>query len=312
MVEQVLITDVVLRDGLQDEAVIVPTEQKLRVARGLIKAGLSSLEIGAFVNPRKVPQMADTDDLVARLAGAPASLHTLVFNELGARRAVESGARHVRLVVSASDGHSRANAGLDTAAALDRLDACAAILTGAGIRIEACIATAFVCPFDGDTDPARTVRVADRLAATGAGVLHLADTIGAANPSQVTRTVSAIRDRHPDLPIGLHLHNTYGMASANAWAALQLGVTRFDAALGGIGGCPFAPGASGNIATDDLVNMLHREGISTGIDVEKLAALRDRIATLVGHSLPSALATVPAIPTPFGPGRCAEKRDSLC
>lgn len=302
MVEQVLITDVVLRDGLQDEAVTVPTEQKLRLAHGLIDAGLGSLEIGAFVNPGKVPQMADTDDLVARLAGVPASLHALVFNKVGARRAVESGARHVRLVVSASDAHSWANAGVDTEGALDRLDASAAILTDAGIRIEACIATAFVCRFDGDTDPARAVCVADRLAATGARVLHLADTIGAASPSQVTRTVDAVRDRHPDLPLGLHLHNTYGMASANAWAALRLGVTRFDASLGGIGGCPFAPGASGNLATDDLVNMLHREGIGTGIDVEKLATLRDQLATLVGHPLPSALAAVPAIPAPFGPG----------
>jgi hydroxymethylglutaryl-CoA lyase len=301
MVEQVLITDVVLRDGLQDEVITVPTEQKLRLAWGLVNAGFTALEIGAFVNPAKVPQMADTDDLVARLAGTPASLHTLVFNERGARRAVEAGARHVRLVVSASDGHSRANSGLDTAGALGRLDECAKILTDAGTRIEACIATAFVCPFDGDTDPARTARVADRLAALGARVLHLADTIGAANPSQITRTVTAVRERHPDHPIGLHLHNTYGMASASIWAALQLGVTRFDASLGGIGGCPFAPGASGNIATDDLVHMLHREGISTGIDVEKLTALRDELATLLGHSLPSALASVPAAPAPFTP-----------
>jgi hydroxymethylglutaryl-CoA lyase len=303
MVEQVLITDVVLRDGLQDEAITVPTEQKLRLANRLIDAGLNSLEIGAFVNPAKVPQMADTDDLVARLAGTHATLHTLVFNERGARRAVESGVRHVRLVVSASDGHSRANAGLDTEGALDRLDACAEILTSAGIWIEACVATAFVCPFDGDTEPARTARVTSRLATLGARTLHLADTIGAANPSQITRTVAAVRDRNPDHPIGLHLHNTYGMASANAWAAVRLGVTRFDAALGGIGGCPFAPGASGNIATDDLVNLLHREGISTGIDVAKLTAVRDELATLVGHALPSALATVPATPSRFRQGR---------
>lgn len=309
MVEQVLITDVALRDGLQDEAVTVPTEQKLHLACRLIDAGLTALEIGAFVNPAKVPQMADTDDLVARLAGTHATLHTLVFNERGARRAVESGVRHVRLVVSASDGHSRANTGLDTERALDRLDTCSEILTGAGIRIEACIATAFVCPFDGDTEPARTAQVADRLTALGARVLHLADTIGAANPSQITRTLAAVRNRQPDHPIGLHLHNTYGMASANAWAAVQLGVTRFDAALGGIGGCPFAPGASGNIATDDLVNLLHREGISTGIDVEKLSAVRHELAILVGHALPSALAAVPATPARFRQG--PQRRTSM-
>jgi hydroxymethylglutaryl-CoA lyase len=296
MVDQVLITDVVLRDGLQDEPITVSTEGKLRLAHGLIDAGLTSLEIGSFVHPRKVPQMADTDNLVARMSGIPAMLHTLVFNERGARRAVASGARHVRLVVSASDGHSQANAGLGTFAALDRLVGAAEVLRAGDVRIEACIATAFTCPFDGDTDPARTARVADRLVALGARVVHLADTIGAANPRQVASTVIAVRDRHSGLPVGLHLHNTYGMASASAWQAIQLGITRFDASLGGIGGCPFAPGASGNIATDDLVNMLHREGISTGIDAGKLTIVRDQLAALVGHRLSSALAAVPAVP----------------
>jgi hydroxymethylglutaryl-CoA lyase len=291
----VLITDVMLRDGLQDEPMTVPTEHKLRLAHGLVDAGLTSLEIGAFVNPAKVPQMADTDELV-RTLDAPATLHTLVFNDRGAERAVRAGARSVRLIVSASDGHSKANAGVPTAEALDRLDSAAEILTSGGVRIEACIATAFVCPFDGDTPPERVVGVADRLVALGARVVHLADTIGAANPSQLARAVSAVRDRHPDQALGLHLHNTYGMASANVWQAIELGVTRFDAALGGIGGCPFAPGASGNIATDDLVHMLHREGISTGIDGTKLAGVRDELAALLGHRLPSALAAVPAIP----------------
>lgn len=299
MVDQVIITEVVLRDGLQDEPLTVPTEQKLRLADGLIDAGLTSLEIGAFVRPDKVPQMADTDELVARLAGAPAALHTLVFNKQGAQRAVEAGARHVRFVVSASDGHSKANAGVDTAGALDRLDACAEILNAAGVRIEASIATAFVCPFDGDTDPARTADVADRLVALGARVVHLADTIGAAGPTQIARAIGAVRDRHPDQPLGLHLHDTYGMASANAWQAIQLGITRFDSSLGGIGGCPFAPGASGNIGTDDLINMFHRAGISTGIDVAKLTDVRNELATLIGHRLPSALASVPAAPVPF-------------
>lgn len=291
----VIITDVMLRDGLQDEDVIVPTEHKLRLARGLVEAGLTSLEIGAFVNPKKVPQMADTDELVREL-DLPATLHTLVFNDRGAERAVASGAKSVRLIVSASDGHSKANAGVPTAEALDRLQSAAEILTAGGVGIEACIATAFVCPFDGDTPPERVAGVADRLVKLGVRVLHLADTIGAANPSQIARTVSKVRDRHPDQPIGLHLHNTYGMASANVWQAIEMGVTRFDAALGGIGGCPFAPGASGNIATDDLVHMLHREGISTGIDGVRLAGVRDELHALLGHSLFSALSSVPAVP----------------
>jgi hydroxymethylglutaryl-CoA lyase len=300
MTDQVLITDVMLRDGLQDEAVTLPTREKVRLARGLVDAGLTSLEVGSFVNPAKVPQMADTEEVLgALLPHTPALLHTLVFNERGAQRAVGAGATNVRFVVSASDGHSRANAGVGTAEALDRLDRCAAILTEAGVVIEATVATAFVCPFDGDTPPERVVKVADRLVAMGARVVHLADTIGAAGPGEITRTVSAVRDAHPDTPIGLHLHNTYGMASASAWAAVRLGVRRFDASLGGIGGCPFAPGAAGNIATDDLVNMFHREGIGTGIDTTKLTAVREQLQILLGHRLESALASVPAAPVPL-------------
>ncbi|MEU8633904.1 hydroxymethylglutaryl-CoA lyase [Amycolatopsis sp. NPDC048633] len=293
---EVLLTEVVLRDGLQDESVTVPTHEKVRLARGLIDAGVRSLEVGSFVSARRVPQMADTGEVLRTLLDAPAALHTLVFTERGARQAIEAGARTVRLVVSASDGHSVANAGVPTAAALDRLAGCAAVLAAAGVAVEASVATAFVCPFDGDTDPDRTAGVAARLGAMGARVVHLADTIGAARPSQLRTVVSAVRDELPDVPLGLHLHNTYGLAAANAWEGLGLGIRRFDAALGGLGGCPFAPGASGNVATDDLVDFFHREGIATGLDVEKLAALRDQVGLAVGHRLGSALAAIPAVP----------------
>ena len=293
----VLITEVVLRDGLQDEPVTVPSHEKVRLARGLIDAGVRSLEVGSFVSARRVPQMADTGEVLRTLLpDAPASLHTLVFTERGARQAIDAGAKSVRLVVSASDGHSVANAGVPTEAALDRLAGCARLLASEGVAIEASVATAFVCPFDGDTAPDRTADVAARLGRLGARVVHLADTIGAARPSQLRTTVSAVRDELPDVPLGLHLHNTYGLALANAWEALGLGIRRFDAALGGLGGCPFAPGASGNVATDDLVDFFHREGIATGIDVGKLAELRDQVAIAVGHKLGSALAAIPAVP----------------
>ncbi|MEV7041384.1 hydroxymethylglutaryl-CoA lyase [Amycolatopsis sp. NPDC051061] len=294
---EVLLTEVVLRDGLQDEAVTVPTHEKVRLARGLIDAGVRSLEVGSFVSARRVPQMADTGDVLRTLLpDVPAALHTLVFTERGARQAIDAGAKSVRLVVSASDGHSVANAGVPTAAALDRLAGCASLLTAAGVAIEASVATAFVCPFDGDTDPDRTADVAARLGRLGARVVHLADTIGAARPSQLRTVVSAVRDELPDVPLGLHLHNTYGLAAANAWEGLGLGIRRFDAALGGLGGCPFAPGASGNVATDDLVDFFHREGIATGLDVTKLAELRDQVGLAVGHRLGSALSAIPAVP----------------
>jgi len=296
-VRQVLITDVVLRDGFQIEPVTIPTSDKLRLARGLIDAGLTSLEVGAFVHQGKVPQMADTDEVVKALRPSTGTaLHTLVFNEHGARRALAAGARHVRLVVSATDGHSRANAGADTATALRRLESCAAVLREHGVHIEGSIATAFVCPYDGQTPPDRVVELARRLTTLGTKVVHLADTIGAAGPAHIRRTVSAVREALPDQSLGLHLHNTYGMASANAWEAMQLGVHRFDAALGGIGGCPFAPGAAGNIATDDLVNLCHNAGIGTGVDPTKLVVVRDHLRTLLGRKLDSALSAVPAAP----------------
>jgi hydroxymethylglutaryl-CoA lyase len=297
-IRQVEITEVLLRDGFQIEPALIPTADKVQLGTGLLDAGLGALEVGAFVDPRRVPQMADSAEVAARLRGlAPASrLYALVFNERGARDAVASGVRHVRLVVSASDGHSRANAGADTAGALRRLGPAAAVLRAAGVVLEASIATAFVCPYDGETDPGRTARVAAALAALGAGPLHLADTIGAASPWHIERTVAAVRRELPGVTLGLHLHDTYGMASANAWTGVQLGIRHFDASLGGIGGCPFAPGAAGNIATDDLVNLLHHAGIATGVDVDRLTAVRDQLHTLLGRRLDSALAAAKATP----------------
>jgi hydroxymethylglutaryl-CoA lyase len=290
----VLITDVVLRDGLQDEPIIVAVEDRVRLARLLLDAGLGSLEVGAFVSTRRVPQMCGSDAVLEILSGdATAALHTLVFTEFGAQQAVHAGARSVRFVVSATDGHSGANSGVTTEAALDRLAPAAGVLQDAGVTIEGCIATAFVCPFDGDTPPERVTRMAQRLVELGAEVVHLADTIGAAHPGAIIRTVDAVRAAVPDVPLGLHLHNTYGMASANAWTAFGLGIRRFDASLGGLGGCPFAPGASGNIATDDLVHLFHREGVRTGIDPVKLAEARDVLAVVVGHPLHSALSRIP-------------------
>lgn len=294
----VLITEVSLRDGLQIEPVVVPTEAKIRFGQRLVAAGFTSLEVGAFVNPARVPTMADTAEVLAGLGDQRADCHTLVLNERGAERAVAAGARRVRLVMSASEGHSKANSGADTGEVMRRLAAAAAVLHEAGIRMEGCVATAFVCPFDGDTPVERVVRVARHYADLGVEVLHLADTIGAASPGDVTRALDAVGEVFPIERIGLHLHNTYGMAAANAWVAYERGVRRFDAALGGLGGCPFAPGATGNVAADDLIHLFHREGVDTGIDVTRLPALRDELAELVGHALPSALAAVPAAPAP--------------
>ncbi|MGB3484666.1 MAG: hydroxymethylglutaryl-CoA lyase [Mycobacterium sp.] len=298
-----IITEVSLRDGLQIEPVTVPTADKLRLGSALIDAGFTNLEVGAFVNPAKVPTMADSEDVMRGLDGSSAALHALVFNLRGAHRAVSCGTTHVRFVVSASDGHSLANAGATTLEAMDRIEEAANWLADQQVSTEATIATAFVCPFDGDTPIERVLTVAQRFIDCGIGVLHLADTIGAATPGDIRRTVSAVQKSFPETELGLHLHNTYGMASASVWEALELGVRRFDAALGGLGGCPFAPGAAGNIAADDLVHLLHREGIQTGIDTERLTAARDLLRGIVGHPLHSSLAAVGTAP--------AELRTSL-
>jgi hydroxymethylglutaryl-CoA lyase len=294
--EQVHVTEVALRDGLQIEPVVVPTDRKLELARGFVQAGITQLEVGAFVHPRLVPTMADTADVVAGVRELPAMAHALVLNEQGARRAVAAGAQSVRLVTSASEGHSRSNAGVGTEEAMDRIRAAAAILSAAGIRMEGCVATAFACPFDGDTPVERVVRVVQNYVRIGVEVVHLSDTIGAASPGDVRRAVTAVRDLVSEQALSLHLHDTYGMSAACVWEGLQLGVRRFDAALGGLGGCPFAPGATGNIATDDLVHLLHREGFETGIDPSALVELRDELATVVGHPLDSSLARASARP----------------
>ncbi|MHA6800254.1 beta/alpha barrel domain-containing protein [Bounagaea algeriensis] len=193
----VLLTETALRDGLQNEAGTVPTATKVRLTRMLATAGFTSLEIGTFVRPDRVPSMADTDDLVTALGAVPGvTLHALAFNSAGAERAMACGVDSVRITASASDGHSRSNTGAATARALDRLGRCAEMLASSSIRLEAAIATAFVCPFDGDTDPARVARLTDGLIKLGAERIHLADTIGAAHPTQVGRTIGTVQDAH--------------------------------------------------------------------------------------------------------------------
>lgn len=281
-----------LRDGLQIEPLIVPTHEKLLLGKALMGAGFAELEAGAFVNPVKVPTMVDSDEVIRGLSDTTAKVHALVFKLRGAERAQQANSEHIRLVVSASDGHSVANAGVATELALQRVEAAAHWLTHRGIGIEATIATAFTCPFDGDTPVGRLVSIAQRLSETGIEALHLADTIGTATPGDIRRAVQAVMAELPDMPLGLHLHNTYDMASANVWEGLALGIRRFDAAIGGLGGCPFAPGAAGNIAADDLINMLHREGIHTGIDPDELVRVRELLEKIVRHPLQSALARV--------------------
>lgn len=274
------ITDVVLRDGLQDEAAVVPVADRVAIAEALVAAGLRHLEAGSFVNPAKVPQMAGAEDLVAALPHQDSVRYTfLALNARGVRRAGAAGARDVLVVASASSGHSRANAGRDSDAALDDLARAAAEHPGTAFR--AGISTAFVCPFDGAVAPDRLVAVARRFAAMGIRRIGLADTLGTAPSDQVMTSLAHVRDALPDVELSLHLHNAHGQALSTVDAAIEAGVTLFDSAAGGYGGCPFAPGAHGNIATEDLVAHLHARGIPTGIDEDVLstavATVRDAL-----------------------------------
>lgn len=285
-----IITDVVCRDGFQDEPQIVPTEEKLRVIDGLVRAGVTSIEATSFVHPKVVPQMADADEVVARAPrGKGVRYSALLPNLKGAQRAIAAGIDEIHLVVSASDSHNRANLNRTTHESLEQLAQVAEYVQreASHVTLVGTIATSFGCPFEGDVPFTRLSQVIERFVGMGMEQIVLADTTGMANPQQVGRTVRAAMERFPGIEWGLHLHNTRGMGLANAYAGLQAGITRFDSSLGGLGGCPFAPGATGNISTEDLVHMLHEMGVETGIDLDALIAEARQLQNIVGHELAS-------------------------
>lgn len=280
----VQLTDVFLRDGLQDEDVVVSTADKLAVAEILMAAGLTRLEVASFVNPKKVPQMADAAEVLAGLPRSEPVTHTvLALNGRGIARAVEAGATDVQVVTSASQAHSSANAGASIEDALADLGQEVARYPQA--HFFAGISTAFTCPFEGEIDPAHLLRVVRAFRAMGITDIGLADTLGTSPTDQVVNTVAYVQDAEPELTYSLHLHNAHGQALDTVTAAVErLGIIRFDSALGGYGGCPFAPGAHGNIATEQLVAHLHAAGHDTGIDEERLAAAVRLARDVLAHS----------------------------
>jgi hydroxymethylglutaryl-CoA lyase len=287
MPSAVSIREVGPRDGLQNEDP-VPAEAKVRLLDALSRTGVGRIEAVSFVHPKAIPQMADADEVWKSASRNPAVRYSaLVPNSRGAQRALDAGFSEIEVVVSASDTHNRRNLNRSTDESLDDIAALIDLLHVAGARAEVIVATSFGCPYEGDVDPARVAAIIDRVVADGADRVAFGDTTGMATPPRVIGVVSRVRENHPDLPILLHFHNTRGTALANVYAALQLGVTEFDASVGGLGGCPYAPGASGNVATEEVVHMLHDMGIDTGVD---LAALLDaaRLAQeIVGRELPS-------------------------
>jgi hydroxymethylglutaryl-CoA lyase len=283
------IRDVSLRDGLQIEAPI-PLSAKLEILAAVAATGVREMEATAFVSPSKVPALADAAELAAELHNfGDIAFSALVASPNGAKRAVAAGLRSIEYVVSAADGHSRANVGRSSAEATSVVPEIVAIAHDSGVTVEVIVATAWDCPFDGPTPPQRVLDIV--AAATDAGVdrLAIADTIGTTTPRRVIDLVSLVRPLIGDLPLGAHFHNTRGAGLASAYAAVGAGVTRLDASAGGLGGCPFAPGASGNIATEDLVYLLRDSGVHVDVDLEAAIAAARVAQDAVGHELPSAL-----------------------
>ena len=283
------IREVCLRDGLQIETPI-PLSAKVAILEAIVATGVREVEATAFVSPSKVPALADAAELAEELHRfGDVEFSALVASAGGAKRAIAAGLRSIEYVVSASDAHSHANVGRTSAEATAQIADIVAIAADSGTSVEVIIATAWDCPFDGPTDPQRVLDIASAAVGSGVNRIAIADTIGTTTPRRVSALIAQVRPLIGDLPLGAHFHNTRGAGLASAYAAVQSGVTRLDASVGGLGGCPFAPGASGNIATEDLVYMLRDSEIAVDVDLSAAIEAARVAQESVGHELPSAL-----------------------
>ncbi|OBK44032.1 hydroxymethylglutaryl-CoA lyase [Mycobacterium sp. 1081908.1] len=289
MTRHVDVREVSLRDGLQIEKPI-PLAAKLELLAAVAATGVREVEATAFVSPSKVPSMADAAELAAHLRDYPdIEFSALVASPNGARRAAAAGLRSIEYVVAASDAFSAANVGRDSAEATRQIEEIVAIAHDAGITVEVIVATAWDCPFDGPTPPERVLEIAAAARDRRVDRFSIADTIGTTTPRRVSSLIARLRPVIGDMPLGGHFHNTRGAGLASAYAAVESGVTRLDASVGGLGGCPFAPGATGNIATEDLVYLLTDSGVDVDVDLRAAIAAAEVAKSLVGHDLPSAL-----------------------
>jgi hydroxymethylglutaryl-CoA lyase len=288
------IVEVSPRDGLQNEKGFVETADKLALIQRLVAMGATRIEVASFVNPRRVPQMADAEGVVAGLPDAPGVRYIgLCLNERGVDRAIASrdgggrGLDEAGCVLVATDGFGIINQGQTVADGIVANTAMIAKAKAAGLFAQVTISAAFGCPYEGHVPPERIVELAARMVDAGAQEIALADTIGVGVPSQVGDLVGAVIARIGDIPIRLHLHDTRGLAPANAWAGYEAGCRVFDSALGGLGGCPFAPGAAGNVGTEELLYLFGRSGLTTGIDLDAAVEANRWFATIMGRELPS-------------------------
>ncbi len=285
--DRISLREVGPRDGLQNEDP-VPTDAKVALIDQLSQTGVRRIEAVSFVHPKAIPQMADADDVWRQIRRAAAVRYSaLVPNSRGATRALDAGFAELEAVVSASDTHNRKNVNRSTEESLDDIAIIIDQAHQAGATCQVIVSTAWGCPYEGEVPVQRTVAVASRAVADGADSVSFGDTTGMATPSRVQALVGAFRSRHPQTGVNLHFHNTRGTGLANVLTALELGVADFDASVGGLGGCPYAPGATGNIATEELIYMVEDMGVATGIDLAAMIEAAAAAERIVGRTLPS-------------------------
>jgi hydroxymethylglutaryl-CoA lyase len=285
--DRVTICEVGTRDGFQIEPDFIPTDVKVEVVDLLSAAGLPRIEVTSFVHPKAVPQLRDAETVMARITRRPGTRYAaLVPNDKGAVRAVDAGVDAIHTVLSASESHNLANVNMTIAESLEKLRAVMQVAARAKVHVGCGISTSFGCPFEGEVPLTQLERVVRRLVDMGARAIGLADTTGMANPRQVSHVLEHLMPRFAGVEWTLHTHDTRAMAIPNILAAMECGVTNFDASIGGLGGCPFAPGASGNVCSEDLVHCLHAMRVATGIDLDRLLAASRRVQEVVGRALP--------------------------
>ena len=300
---QISLVEVGPRDGLQSEPDVLATEVKVELIARLVAAGLRRIEVASFVHPKLVPQMADAEAVMAALPHAPNVQYVgLVLNRKGFERAGAAGCTEIGMVTAATDSFARRNQGASVEDTIKAWEEIAPLAQAASIRAQVTVSVAFGCPFEGEVSPCRVVEIVRRLAQSHPLEIALADTIGVAVPTQVTALIEAVRAEVPHVPLRCHFHNTRNTAVANAYAAVMAGVDTLDASVGGIGGCPFAPNATGNVATGDLVYMLSRAGFDTGVDLERLIEAAHWLQAQRGKPVPSMLSKAGGFP------RAATKR----
>jgi len=290
---ELLLEDEALRDGLQMESRIFSLDEKVQLFQMLKNAGIKRVQVGSFVHPEIIPQMADTDELIRTLGRQEEIVVTaLILNEKGLERALDCGVAHVSMSVSVSDTHSRKNAGRPAAEALETMSHLVRYALGSGLKVRVGLQCAFGCVYEGSISEEAVLSAAEKMLQAGAEEINLADTTGMATPYSVRNLIKGVKKRFPDVRISLHLHDTRGLGLANMFSGYEAGIRTFDVCAGGLGGCPFVKGAAGNVPTEDAVNMFETLGIRTGIDLKAICDVVAVLENALGRKLPGRMKRV--------------------